>query len=144
MLKILQLIGGFFSAGGAITSFFAWVAVKFTSKAVIIGIQIATIVLLVVARVAFLIAVLDFSISVFNSINTFSKGMNTLFNSDSIISLGFKVLQGIGLIDAFMDAFAIFNVLVSALLLAWALKFAFHTSKMLSDQFFKLGVLFQA
>lgn len=144
MLKILQLIGGFFTSGGVIASFFAWIAVKFSSKGVIVGIQISTIVLLFSARVAFLISVLEFARITYNYVNTFLNNLNSFFNSDTFLSLGFKVLQSIGIIDAFMDAFAIFNVLFPALLLAWVLKFAYHTSKMTSDEFFKIGMLLQA
>lgn len=144
MLKILQLIGGYFVSGGAISAFFAWVGVKFTSKAVIVGIQISTIVLLFAARIAFLISVLEFARLTYNYINSFLNNLNSFFNSDTLLSLGFKVLQSIGIVDAFMDAFAIFNVLFPALLLAWALRFAYHTSKMTSDEFFKIGMLLQA
>lgn len=144
MLKILQLIGGFFTGGGAIASFFAWIGVKFTSKAVIVGIQISTIVLLFSARIAFLLSVLEFARLTYNYINTFLENLNSYFSTDGLLSLGFSVLRSIGIVDAFMDAFAIFNILFPALLLAWALKFAFHTSKMTSDEFFKIGVLLQA
>lgn len=144
MLKILRIIGGFFTGGGAIASFFAWIGVKFSSKAVIVGVQISTIVLLFAARVAFLLSVLEFARLTYNYINRFLDGLNTIFNSDSLLSVGFKVLQSIGVLDAFYDAFTIFNVLFPALLLAWVLKFAYHTSKMTSDEFFKIGILLQA
>lgn len=144
MLKILQLIGGFFTGGGAIASFFAWMGVKFTSKAVIVGLQIGTIVVLFSARIAFLVSVLEFSRLTYNYINTFLNNLNSIFNSDTLLSLGFNVLQSIGIIDAFVDAFAVFNILFPALLLAWVLKFAYHTSKMTSDEFFKIGMLLQA
>lgn len=144
MLKILQLIGGFFTAGGPFLSFFAWVGVKFSSKAVIVGIQFSTIVLLFAARIAFLISVLEFARLTYTTANSFVNNLNTFFTSDTLLSLGFRVLQSIGIIDAFKDAFDIFNILFPALLLAWVLKFAYHTSKMTSDEFFKLGMLVQA
>jgi len=144
MLKILQLIGGFFTGGGAIASFFAWIGVKFTSKAVIVGIQITRISVLVVAYVAFLSKIIEFSTKTINYINTFLEDMPSHFYSDDILSLGFKVLQSIGIIDALNDAFAIFNILFPLLLLAWVGKFSYLIYKILSDEFYKLGSLLQA
>ena len=144
MLKILQLIGGFFVSGGAISSFFAWIGVKLASKSVIVGLQIARIVALAGSYVAFLLSVLTFTTKVLNYINTFLQNMPSYFNSDSILSLAFKILQSLGVIDAFNDAFSIFNILFTALLSAWLLKFSFKIYKLLSDEFYKLGSLLQA
>jgi len=144
MLKILQLIGGFFTTGGAIASFFSWIGVKLTSKAVIVGLQIVRIIALVGAYVSFLVAVLKFSIKTINYITSFLHDMNSYFNTDSILSLVFKILQSIGITDAFNDAFSIFNVLFPALVGAWALKFSYKIYKMVSDEFYKLGSLLQA
>lgn len=144
MLKILQIIGGFFTGGGSIASFFAWFGIKFSSKAVVVGIQISTIVLLFASRFAFLIAVLEFARLTYNQIKDLNTKLNTIFDSDAFLSLGFKVLESVGVVDALTDAFSIFNILFTALLTAWALKFAFHTSKITSDEFFKLAALLQA
>ncbi len=144
MLKILQLIGGFFTGGGAIASFFLNLGAKLVSKPFIIGAQIARMVALFVAYIAFLVAVVKFSVKTINYINSFLHDMSSYFNSDTLLSLGFKVFESLGIIDAFNDAFAIFNILFPALIGAWALKFSYKIYKMASDEFYKLGALLQA
>lgn len=144
MLKIIQLIGGFFTSGGVISSLFAWFGVKLTSKAVLVGLQIVRIIALFGAYIAFLVAVLKFSIKILNYINSFLHDMSSYFNSDDLLFIGFKVFESLGIIDAFVDAFAIFNIFFPALLGAWALKFSYRIYKMASDEFYKLGSLLQA
>ncbi len=144
MLKILQIIGGFFVTSGPIATFFIHLGTKLASKAVIIPIQVATIVLLFAARIAFLLSVLELARLTYNYVNSFLRSLNSLLNSDSILSLGFSVLKSVGLVDAFVDAFNVFNILFPALLLSFVLKFAYHTSKLTSDEFFKLGMQVQA
>lgn len=144
MLKILQLIGGFFTAGGPISAFFTRLGVKLASKGFIVGIQIGRIAALVVAYVSFLVAVLKFSIKTINYINSFLGDMQSRFFSDDLLSIAFRVLQSLGITDAFNDAFAIFNILFPALIGAWALKFSYRIYKLVSDEFYKLGSLIQA
>lgn len=144
MFKIISIIAGWFTSGGAIASFFAWFGVKFTSKTFIVGTQVSTIVFLFSARIAFLIAVLNVGKLTINSINLALNSLPTSFNSDEFLSIGYQIMQSIGLISALLDAFDLFNSIFISILLAWALKFAFHTAKMTSDEFFKLGMLLQA
>jgi len=144
MFKIISIIAGWFTSGGAIAAFFTQLGVKLTSKSFIVGVQIGTIVTLAFARIAFLIAVVSFAKLTLNALTVALNSVPTLLTSDSIISLSYDVMQSIGLIDAVNDAFSLFNTLLVSLLTAWALKFAYHTSKITSDEFFKLGMLLQA
>ncbi|KIM03168.1 MAG: hypothetical protein KU29_12570 [Sulfurovum sp. FS06-10] len=137
-------IAGWFMSGGAVASFFAWMGVKLTSKVVIVGIQITTITLLFASRIAFLIAVLEFARLTLNFFHNFLNNLPTLLSSDVYLSLGYEVMRSIGLIDALKDSFAVFNVLIVAMLVAFVAKFAFHTAKITSDEFFKVGMLLQA
>ena len=139
----IVMIAGWFTGTGAISSFFAWLGFKFTSKAAIVSLQIATIVALFLARVAFLIAVLDASLTTFNFINSTLAQIPDLASVDPMLSLAFNVMRSIGLVDAMKEAFAIFNLIFVALLVAFVAKFAFHVAKITSDEFFKLGVLLQ-
>lgn len=144
MLQGILAIAGWFTRGGAIASLLTWLGVKFTSKAAILSAQIASISLLFASRAAFLVAVLEVAKLTINSISHFFSMLPTWFNSDSIMSLAFNVLRAYGIIDAFMDAFDLFNTLFVAILAAWVLRFAFHTAKTSSDEFFKIGMLLQA
>jgi len=140
----VMTVAGWFMKGGAIASIFSSIGVKLASKAVIVPILIATVVLLFAARIAFLIAVVDFAFLTINFLHYFFDALPTLLSSDTFLSLGYDVMRSIGLIEALKDAFAIFDVLLVSLLTAWALKFAYHTSKLTSDEFFKIGMIVQA
>ena len=144
MLQGILAIAGWFTRGGAIASLLTWFGVKFTSKAAILSAQIASISLLFASRAAFLVAVLEVAKLTINSISHFFSMLPTWFYSDSIMSLAFNVLRAYGIIDAFMDAFDLFNTLFVAILAAWVLRFAFYTAKTSSDEFFKIGMLLQA
>ena len=144
MFKALSVIAGWFLGDGAIAAFFAWIGVKFTSKSVIVGIQITSVSLLVASRLAFLWAVLEFAKLTINGITAFFKSIPSFLDSSEIMSISYDILRSIGFIDAFLDAFSIFNTLLIAMLTAWVLKFAFHTAKTTSDEFFKIGMLLQA
>lgn len=139
----ITTIAGWFTGSGAVSAIFAWIGFKFSSKAVIVGMQIATIVALFLARVAFLIAVLDASLTTFNFINSTLAQIPDLASVDPMLSLAFNVMRSIGLVDAMKEAFAVFNIIFVSLLLAFTTKFAFHIAKTTSDEFFKLGVLLQ-
>lgn len=144
MFALFRVIAGWFTVGGGLSTLFAWLGVKFTSKAFIVSAQIASVTLLFSSRVAFLMAVLEIAKLTINSINHFFSILSTSFNADDMMSMAFNVLRSFGIVDAFMDAFALFNTLFVAILSAWVLKFAFHTAKTSSDEFFKIGMLLQA
>ena len=144
MIKFITMIAGWFTQGGAISALFTWLGVKFTSKSFIIGIQITTVALLFSARAGFLWAVLEASRLTLNALIHFFEILPTMLTSDTTLSLAYDVFRAFGITDAFMDAFSIFNVLFVSILTAWFLKFAYHTAKTTSDEFFKLGMLLQA
>lgn len=144
MFKFLQIIAGWFTTGGAVSAFFAWMGVKFTSKSLILGVQITSVSLLFTSRAAFLWAVLEVAKLTINGISFFLNSLPTMMNSDQILSLAYNVLRAFGIVDAFIDAFSLFNTLFVAILAAWVLRFAFHTAKTSSDEFFKIGMLLQA
>jgi len=143
MFKAIKIIAGWFGLDGAISALFAWIGVKFTTKTLVVGSQISTIIILFAARAAFLIAVLQFAKLTLNSLSLLFNSLPLMLTSDSILSTAYLVMQSIGLIDALMNSFSLFNTLFLSLLTAWVLKFAYHTSKMTSDELFKLGMLLQ-
>lgn len=144
MFKILQIIAGWFGSGGAVSALFTWLGVKFTSKSLILGVQITTISFLFSARAGFLWSVLEVAKLTINGITFFLNSLPTMLTSDAILSLAYNVLRSFGIIDAFIDAFSLFNTLFVAILFAWILHFAFLTFKITSDEFFKIGMLLQA
>lgn len=143
MIALLRIIASFFVSGGGIARLLAFIGAKLVSKPLIISAQLTAIGILVVARVAFLVAVLDFARLCVQYAKEFNDKLSTVFDSDSAMALAFEVLRSVGVIDGFLDAFSIFKVLFPALLLSWALKFAFKTAEITSNELFKLGVLTQ-
>lgn len=136
-------IAGWFGAGGAVSTFFTWIGVKLTTKAFAIAFQIATMVALFVARVAFGYAVYNIGTKLYNYFNSFMNIINSFFHSDGFLTLAYQILTAIGFIDAFKDAFDIFNICLPAIGVAYLAKFAFKTLEVTSNEYFKLSVLLQ-
>lgn len=143
VLDAIMVIVGWFGTGGAIASFFAWFATKMTTKAMAVAWQVVTIISLFASRVAFAVAVYSLSTTLINYFNDFLNQLPTLMSSSELLDIGFKLMQSIGLIDALLDAFSVFNVCIVAIGVAYLAKFAFKTLEITSNEYFKLSVLLQ-
>jgi hypothetical protein len=144
MPLLVSSLLGFFSSSGPLAMFFLWIGKKFASKALILPIQFLVVGALVVAKVAFLIAVLTLLATLYNMLNDLISQLPTLLTQNDLISLAYNLMRAVGLIDAVKDAFAVFNVVFIALLLLFISKVVLHSLKDASDEFFKIGVLLQA
>ena len=140
---MVSRIVGFFSAVGPLASFFVWIGKKFAIKGVVLPIQLAVLGALVVAKVAFLIVILTLLATIYNLITSFLDSIPSLLSSDTILALALQVMQSIGLIDAISDAFSVFTILFTALLVLFISKVVLHSLKDDSDDFFKIGILLQ-
>ena len=123
--------------------FFLWIGKKFASKALIMPIQITVIGALVVAKVAFLIAVLTLLATIYNALKDILNNLPTLLTQNELMSSVYLLMRSIGLIDAIQDAFSFFSLTFGALLLLFISKVVLHSLKDASDEFFKIGVLLQ-
>ena len=140
---LVSRIVGFFSAVGPLASFFVWIGKKFAVKGVVLPIQLAVLGALVVAKVAFLVALLTLLATIYNLIKSFLDSLPSLLNSDSILVIALQLMQSIGLLDALNDAFSVFSLLFTSLLLLFISKVVLHSLKDASDEFFKIGVLLE-
>lgn len=134
---------GWFGSGGAVAILFAHLGAKITAKSAAIAWQIVSIALLFFSRLTFGYAVFEVLRLSFNALNYFVTSIPTYLTSSSIGTLAYTLMRSIGLIDAFNDAFVIFNTLFIAIVMAYLTRFAFQTVKMTSDEYFKLSVLIQ-
>ena len=137
----VMTVAGWFMKGGAIGSLLAHFGIKLTTKTAMAGVQIALMVLHFAARIAFLLAVLHFSFMTLNFLIYFFDALPTLLSSDTFLQIGYQLMQSIGLVQALKDAFAIFDVLFVSLLSAWALRFAWQTAEITSNEYFKLAMI---
>jgi hypothetical protein len=144
MPALVSLLLGFFSSAGPIASFLLWIGKKFASKALILPIQFTIVGALVVAKVAFLIAILTLLATVYNMTNDLLEQLPTLLTQNDLLTLSYNLMQAIGLIDAVKDAFQVFNLLFVSLLLLFISKVVLNSLKDASDEFFKIGMLLQA
>lgn len=140
---LVRTLLGFFSSSGPLAMFFLWIGKKFASKALIMPIQITVIGALVVAKVAFLIAVLTLLATIYNALKDILNNLPTLLTQNELMSSVYLLMRSIGLIDAIQDAFSFFSLTFGALLLLFISKVVLHSLKDASDEFFKIGVLLQ-
>ena len=140
---LVSTLLGFFSSTGPIAMFFLWIGKKFASKALIMPIQFMVIGALVVSRVAFLIAVLTLLATVYNALKDILNNLSSLFAVNELMSYIYLLMRSIGLIDAVVDAFSLFSLTFTALLILFISKVALNALKLASDEFFKIGLLLQ-
>lgn len=140
-LLITRLLG-FFSLTGPLATFFYMIGKKLSITAVILPIQITLIGALIVARISLATAITTLIILVYNKMNDVITQFES-FAISSVLSVPFKILQSMGIIQAFQDTFAFFSLVFASLLLAFLGKLAVSSLKSISDEYYKIGVLLQ-
>ena len=143
-MPLVGLLLGFFSSSGPIAAFFVWIGQKVVIKGIILPIQFAVMGALVTAKVAFLIALLTLVLWVYNAIHSFFENLPSLITSSPLLDVSYKLLQSIGFMDAFYNAFSSFTFVWVSLLLLIVSKIAVHSLKDASDEFFKIAILLGA
>jgi len=121
----------------------AWILGKIGSKVVLVGLQFAGATAFVVAHAVALGFVLYAIKFVYDQYNSFMNFVSTMQGVDALTSMVVNFLYAIGFFNAFNDVFAIFSPFLSAFLLYKVSMIAFHVSRSLSNEFFKIGVLWQ-
>jgi len=140
---VITLFRGWFGAGGVFAGLTAWFTVKFTTKALAVSSQILTMTALFLSRVAFVTAIYLLYTNISDILNDFKTQLPQLMTQNELMSLAYNFMRSVGLIDAFIDAFSLFNVLLFSLVSVFIARIAFESLKMTSDEFFKLKVLIQ-
>lgn len=141
MPVLVSSLLGFFSSAGPIASLFVWIGQKITIKALVLPIQFAVMGALVVAKVAFITAIIALILWVYNTLHDILDNLSSLMSSSQALEIGYKLLQSIGFIDAFYNAFSSFTFVWVSLLALLVSKIALHSLKDASDEFFKIGIL---
>lgn len=142
MTKIIGYILGFFTTGGGLFQFFAWIGKKIFVTSLILPIQITLIGAIITFRITFATGLVTLIIYAYNKTNDLLEYIN-LEISTSIFTIPYQVLQSLGVISALSDFFAIFTFVFIALLGALISKIAVLTFTQISDEFYKIGVLLQ-
>ena len=140
-LLITRLLG-FFSLTGPLATFFYMIGKKLSITAVILPIQITLIGALIVARVSLATAITTLIILIYNKFNDVITQFES-FAISSVLSVPFKILQSMGIIQAFQETFAFFSLVFASLLLAMLGKLAVYSLQSISDEYYKIGVLLQ-
>lgn len=140
---VIDFFIGWFGRKGILAGFFTQLGAKLTSKAYFIAKQIATGLALVALHLAMMNAVWEVYKFIANSLNIFKSKLPILMTQNDTMTLAYTFMRSIGLIDAFLDAFALFDVLLFSLITALIAKMAFHTLKVTADESFKLSILMQ-
>ena len=125
-----------------IVTFFANMAKKLTLTAIIVPIQISFLIALYVAKFAFLTTVVTLIVWLYNRIVDLTNMFNSL-GLDSNFSLVFYFLRAVGFIQALNETFAYFSFVLMSFLLLFLSKIAISSLQMISDEYYKIGVLLQ-
>jgi len=140
MIQLISMLLGFFTTRGPIAMFFVWIGKKIFTKSTAITAQITIVILLFTAKIAFLSLLVNFVLSIYNAISSIIGYIDNL-SLDSNLSTSYKILESIGLIDAIIDVFDLFNISFTALLIYFVTRYLIDSLKMMSDEFYKIGVL---
>ena len=143
VMAVIDYLIGWFGKNGILAGFFTQLGVKLTSKSFIIAFQIATSLTLVASHIALGVAIYEVYQFISNALIVFKEQLPTLMTQNDLMSLAYNFMRSVGLIDAFKDSFALFNVLLFSLVVATLAKLAFKAMKLSADEYFKLSVLTQ-
>ena len=121
----------------------AWLMQKIGSKVVLVGLQFAGATAFVIAHALVLGFVLYAVKFVYDQYNSFMSFVANMDGASELSSMVVNFLYAIGFFNAFNDVFAIFSPFLTAFLLYKVLMVSFHISRALSNEFFKIGVLWQ-
>lgn len=121
----------------------AWIMTKIGSKIVLTGLQFAGAVAFVIAHalvLGFIVYAVKF---IYDQYNVFMNFVVGLQGSTEILILIVNFLRAIGFFNAFNDVFAIFAPYFTAYLTYRVLMLSFAISRSMSNEFFKIGVIWQ-
>lgn len=140
MPALISTLLGFFSSAGPLASLFYRIGRSFTVSALVIPLQITIIGALVVAKTAFLIALITLLVVVFNRVSELFTYIDSfLTNSDFYLPI--KILESIGLMQAFYDVMPFFIISLTSLFTLMLSNFVIKSLVMASDEFYKVGML---
>jgi len=121
----------------------AWILEKIGSKVVLVGVQFAGSTAYVVAHVAILVLLYKIMKFIYDQYNSFMQFATNIQGSSELLDMALIFLHTIGFINASNDVFAIFSRYIVLFLQYKIGMFLFAKLHSLSNEFFKIGVLWQ-
>ena len=121
----------------------AWIMKIIGSKLVLVGLQFGGAIAYVIAHalvLGFVAYAVKFVIDQYNAFMSFVVGLGA---STDLLGMVTNFLYTIGFFNAFNDVFSIFAPYFAAYLVYKGLMLSFSVARSLSNEFFKIGVLWQ-
>lgn len=121
----------------------SWIINKIGAKAFFVGVQFAGSTAFVVAHavaLGFIFYVVQFFYNQYNAFMNFVSNMST---ATQLTGLATNFLHAIGFFNAFNDVFIIFSPFLTAFLVYKLSMITFSIARALSNEIFKLGVIWQ-
>lgn len=142
MPQLISLLLGFFSSAGSFAKFFLWIGKKVSLTTLILPLQITLIGAIITFRLSLLTAFITLIMFIYNKFTELMNYINLQMSSE-FLTVPYKILQSLGVIEALSDFYASFTIVFVTLILAFLSKIAVVSLQQLSDEFYKIGVLLQ-
>lgn len=140
MPVLISSLLGFFSGVGPLAKLFYRIGRSFTISALILPAQITIVGALVVAKVGFLIALITLLVIVFNKLVDLFNFFDTFLSSSSFY-LPIKILESIGLLQAFYDVLPFLVIVLVSMFTLMLSNLVIRSLTLASDEFYKVGML---
>jgi len=131
---------GFFSSTGPIASFFLFIGKKIGIVALVLPLQYAVVGAFVVARFSFITLIVTLIIWIYNRFVILFEYIEVTALS-TVFETPFLVLQSLGIVQAFIETFALFSYVLVSFLALFVSKLTYESLKLLSDEYYKIGML---
>ena len=120
-----------------------WIMTKVGSKLVLVGLQFAGATAYIIAHAVVLGFVLYAVKFIYDQYNALMSFVTSLGATTDLLGMVINFLYAIGFFNAFNDVFWIFSPFFTAFLSYKVSMLVFSIARSMTDQFFKLGVLWQ-
>lgn len=121
----------------------AWLVEKIGAKSFFVATQFAGSTAFITAHAIALYYMAQFLIFVYNQYNDFMNYIASMQTVSDFTAMAFNFLRAIGFIDAFNNVFALFSPYLNIFFLYVGATFTYKILHALSNEFFKVGVLWQ-
>lgn len=138
---LISGISGIIAAGGPLMAFFLWIGKKLVLKFSVTTVQIGLTTAFFVSKVLLLVSILNVIRLIYNKLKLTFDSIPTTIASDNISSLSYNLLQSLGVIDALIDAFAVFVSVFVPILLIYLTKIATNALKQIKEDFRDISMM---
>lgn len=139
--SFISTVWGFFSTGGPILAFFVWIGKKLVMKYSMVQVQFAITGIFFVSKALFLVGILDVIRRIYNKTKELLDTLPTTLTSSPSLDIPYKFMQSIGIIDAFIDAFSVFVLMFTSILLLFIGKMATKALQQIKEDFRDIAMM---